>query len=81
MGYADRTLDAFDIALRNHKEPFDFAKFARYYAHDTGDAEPLSRHSSDSTKRHYARMYYLDYPNISTVDDFIDLMNRLDSQV
>lgn len=60
------------------KEPFDFAVFATKYVHDTGDCEQFTAGASDSTKRHYTRMYYLDYPEIKTIADFAKKLNFLD---
>lgn len=64
-------------AVVNDKEPFDYAKFAKLYLHDTGDCQQLTGDEDDDVVEEYEMRYYW-HPEIKTVEEFADWMNKAD---
>ena len=60
------------------KEPFDYEKFAKLYLHDRGSCQMLSGQESDFVKAQYEARYN-DHPEIKTVKDFADYLDRMDA--
>lgn len=60
------------------KEPFDFAKFVKFYLHDTGSCQSLSPDESQGVQEQYRRRYY-DHPEILTIKDFGDYLDEIET--
>jgi len=60
------------------KEPFDFEKFTKNYLHDRGSCQSLSPNESPFVKAQYRSRYY-DHPEIMTVADFGNYLDKMDS--
>ena len=65
-------------ALASGKEAFDFAKFAGLYPHDTGSRERLRPDEPDWIRAEYERKYYLDFPDVRTIEEFAGLLDSID---
>ena len=65
-------------AHREGKEAFDFILFAAIYPHDTGNCERLSPNEPDWVRAEYERRYYLDFPEVRTVREFAEALDRID---
>lgn len=76
--YESRLADAKAKAHAEGKEPFDFAKFAGVYPHDTGSCERLRPDEPACVQEQYVLEYYLDYPEIRTVEEFAEFLDRID---
>lgn len=59
------------------KEPFDYDKFVKLYLHDTGDCQQLTGDEDEDVKEEYEMRYYW-HPELRTVAEFAEYMNRSD---
>lgn len=79
MDYLEQRLhDAMAQAEQSGKEPFDFPTFTELYFHDTGDCERLKPDAPASIQNYYKRMYYVDYPEVTTVAEYAKMLNQMD---
>ena len=72
----DRTLKV-ENNTNGDKEPFNYEKFVKLYLHDTGDCQQLTGCESENVKKEY-EMRYNWHPEIKTIAEFADFLNRID---
>ena len=65
-------------AIENGKEPFDFVKFSEVYPHSRGDCKRLEPDAPLEVQEDYEEQYYMDYPEIMTVEEFAKELDRID---
>lgn len=67
------------ISSNPNKEPFDYAKFVELYWRKDPQGD-LTGAESESVVDSYIERYYLDFPQISTIEEFAQNLEKLDSQ-
>ena len=78
MNRIEELMAAKEKAQAEGKEPFDFVKFASVYPHDTGNCERLKPDEPAFVQAEYERDYYLMFPDVRTVEEFAELLDRID---
>lgn len=78
--FAQRRQQDAERGPKTGKEPFDFAKFAALYAHDTGSCERLRPDAPEAVRNYYKHMYYSDFPTAHTIREFARQLNEIDAQ-
>jgi hypothetical protein len=63
------------LALQSGKEPFDLQKFEQIYdtSSDFGRLPPV-----ESRQKRWEQKYYVDYPEIKTIEEFAAQMSEID---
>lgn len=73
----DRTLKQVEDNVEREKEPFDYGEFVKLYLHDTGDCRQLTGDEDEDVKEEY-EMRYDWHPEIKTMAEFAEFLNRID---
>lgn len=67
-------------AKQNGKEAFDYKKFTDSYWRKNAFAEPLQGDETEAMVQHYKEEYYLEFPDVQTVEEFaVELEKRDES--
>jgi len=75
-----RLEEMIQAAIKQGKEPFDFAKFVEMYWQKDVQNDGLTGQESSMVVEDFMKQYYLDYPSVMTMADFARVLELGDMQ-
>jgi len=77
LAIRDRVVEA--ISNNPNKEPFNYAKFVELYWRKDPQGD-LRGDEDESIVDRYVERYYLDFPDVNTIEEFAKNLEELDAQ-
>ena len=77
----DRLKMAITEAKQNGKEVFNYKKFADSYWRKNAFSKELHGDETESVMQHYMEEYYLDFPEVATIEAFATELEKRDENL